>query len=161
MVFEYLSSPRSRQTFSLTFGFLFAETLLQMDRPQLQKLVLYLIAQHHTEILPTAQRLTDEIMQRKSTINLIDGAPDPTAGADAATDNAWHLDQSQVKDQVKTYLSQGAYYNANKQLTSMFSKVSGCIFENYDLGSADFDQPRTYCKHCSRCRHYRFYKRKL
>ena len=94
-----------------------------MDRPQLQKLVLYLIAQHHTEILPTAQRLSDEIMQRKSSINQIDGAPDPTAGADANADNSWHLDEAQVRDQVKSYLSQGTYYNANKQLTSMFSKV--------------------------------------
>ena len=103
--------------------FLVSETLLQMDRPQLQKLVLYLIAQHHTEILPTAQRLTDEIMHRKSKLNQIDGAPDPTAGADANSDNAWHLDEAQVRDQVKTYLSQGTYYNANKQLASMFSKV--------------------------------------
>lgn len=103
--------------------FMFSETLLQMDRPQLQKLVLYLIAQHHTEILPTAQRLSDEIMQRKSSINQIDGAPDPTAGADANADNSWHLDEAQVRDQVKSYLSQGTYYNANKQLTSMFSKV--------------------------------------
>ena len=100
-----------------------SETLLQMDRPQLQKLVLYLIAQHHTEILPTAQRLSDQIMQRKSSINQIDGAPDPTAGADANADNSWHLDEAQVRDQVKSYLSQGTYYNANKQLTSMFSKV--------------------------------------
>ena len=102
-----------------------SETLLQMSRQQLQKVVQYLISEHHTEVLPTAQRLADEIMQkRRSAINLIAGAPDPTAGADAETDNSWHLDEEQVRDQVKSYLSQGGYYNANKQLGSMFAKVS-------------------------------------
>ena len=100
-----------------------SETLLQMDRQQLQKFVQYLISEHHTEVLPTAQCLADEIMQRKSSINQIDGAPDPTAGADAASDNSWHLDEAQVRDQVKNYLSQGGYFNANKQLASMFTKV--------------------------------------
>ena len=108
---------------------IFVETLLQMDRQQLQKFVQYLISEHHTEVLPTAQFLADEIMQRKSTINQIDGAPDPTAGADAASDNSWHLDEVQVKDQVKSYLSQGGYFNANKQLASMFSKVNNLSSE--------------------------------
>ena len=94
-----------------------------MDRQQLQKFVQYLISEHHTEVLPTAQYLADEITQRKSSINQIDGAPDPTAGADAASENSWHLDEAQVKDQVKNYLSQGGYFNANKQLASMFTKV--------------------------------------
>lgn len=103
-----------------------SETLLQMDRQQLQKLVQYLISEHHTEVLPTAQRLADEIMKRqRSDINMIAGAPDPTAGADAETVNSWHLDEEQVMDQVKSYLSQGGYYNANKQLSSMFAKVRG------------------------------------
>ena len=101
-----------------------SETLLQMDRGQLQKFVQYLISAHHTEVLPTAQHLADEIMQRKSNINQIHGAPDPTAGPNAEADNAWHLDENQVRDQVKNYLSQGGYFNANKQLASMFSKVS-------------------------------------
>ena len=102
-----------------------SEALLQMSRAQLQKLAQYLIAEHHTEVLPTAQRLADEIMKkRRSAINLIEGAPDPTAGADAETDNSWHLDEEQVRDQVKSYLSQGGYYNANKQLCCMFAKVS-------------------------------------
>ena len=86
----------------------------------------YLISEHHTEVLPTAQRLADEIMsKRRSAINLIEGAPDPTAGADAETDNSWHLDEEQVRDQVKSYLAQGGYYNANKQVSQMFAKVRG------------------------------------
>lgn len=53
--------------------FLFLETLLQLDRQQLQKLVQYLIAEHHTEVLPTAQRLADDILQTNSLINRIAG----------------------------------------------------------------------------------------
>jgi len=83
-----------------------------------------LIAEHHTEVLPTAQKLADEILQQRSEINRIAGAPDPTAGANAEEENTWHLDESQVRDQVKNYLSQGGYYNSNKQLASMFAKVN-------------------------------------
>ena len=45
-----------------------------MDRQQLQKFVQYLIAEHHTEVLPTAQKLADEILQQRSEINLIPGS---------------------------------------------------------------------------------------
>lgn len=44
-----------------------------MDRQQLQKFVQYLISEHHTEVLPTAQKLADEILQQKSSINQIPG----------------------------------------------------------------------------------------
>ncbi|XP_066143681.1 zinc finger SWIM domain-containing protein 5-like isoform X1 [Euwallacea fornicatus] len=100
-----------------------SETLLQMDRQQLQKFVQYLIAEHHTEVLPTAQKLADEILQQRSEINQIAGAPDPTAGAAADDAHSWHLDETQVCEQVRSYLAQGTYYNANKQLNSLFSKV--------------------------------------
>ena len=48
---------------SLPFSLYFSETLLQMDREQLQKFAQYLIAQHHTEVLPTAQDLADTILK--------------------------------------------------------------------------------------------------
>jgi hypothetical protein len=51
----------------------FTETLLQMDRQQLQKFIQYLISEHHTEVLPTAQKLADEILQQRSEINQIPG----------------------------------------------------------------------------------------
>lgn len=38
-------------------------------------------------------------------------------------DNSWHLDEEQVRQQVKNYLSQGTYCHAADQLTSMFAKV--------------------------------------
>lgn len=118
-----LSLYRIRNAESVRLRVPISETLLQMDRQQLQKFVQYLISEHHTEVLPTAQKLADEILQQRSEINQIAGAPDPTAGASADDDHTWHLDEEQVCEQVKSYLSQGAYYNANKQLNSLFSKV--------------------------------------
>ncbi|XP_022255372.1 zinc finger SWIM domain-containing protein 5-like, partial [Limulus polyphemus] len=100
-----------------------SETLLQLDRQQLQKLVQYLVAEHHTEVLPTAQRLADDILQTHSVINSISGAPDPTAGASADEEHSWHLDEEQITEQVHNYLSQGGYYSANKQLNALFAKV--------------------------------------
>ena len=51
------------------------------------------------------------------------GAPDPTAGASADDEHSWHLDEEQVCEQVRSFLSQGGYYNVNKQLVAMFAKV--------------------------------------
>lgn len=93
-----------------------------MSRQQLQKFVQYLISAHHTEVLPTAQKLADEILQQKSEINAICGAPDPTAGAATDDDHSWHLDESQVCEAVRSYLGQGSYYNGNKQLNSLDRK---------------------------------------
>lgn len=44
-----------------------------MNRDQLQKLVQYLITAHHTEVLPTAQKLADEILSSNSEINQVHG----------------------------------------------------------------------------------------
>ncbi|EQB77462.1 zinc finger SWIM domain-containing protein 5 [Camelus ferus] len=100
-----------------------SETLFQMNRDQLQKFIQYLITAHHTEVLPTAQKLADEILSSNSEINQVNGAPDPTAGASIDDENCWHLDEEQVKEQVKLFLSQGGYYGSGKQLNSMFAKV--------------------------------------
>lgn len=53
----------------------------------------------------------------------VPGAPDPTAGASIDDENCWHLDEEQVREQVKQFLSQGGYYGSGKQLNSMFAKV--------------------------------------
>jgi len=52
------------------------ETLQQMSREQLQKLAQYLIAAHHTDVLPTAQRLADDILNAQSDINSLPGSCD-------------------------------------------------------------------------------------
>lgn len=57
---------------------------------------------------------------------VVAGAPDPTAGNSAEEEHCWHLDAEQVKEQVGQYLTQGGYYNANKQLYFMFTKVCVC-----------------------------------
>lgn len=119
-----LSLFRIRNPGKVTLRVPISETLLQMNRDQLQKLVQYLITEHQAEVLPTAQRLADEILQSRSEINRLPGAPDPTAGASVDDDNCWHLDTEQVREQVRNYLSQGGYYGSGKQLLSMFAKVS-------------------------------------
>ena len=57
------------------------ETLLHMNREQLQKFAQYLISEHHSQVLPTAQTLADEILQSDSKINQLRGtvhAPPPS-----------------------------------------------------------------------------------
>lgn len=53
----------------------------------------------------------------------VSGAPDPTAGASVDDENCWHLDEEQVQEQVKLFLSQGGYHGSGKQLNLLFSKV--------------------------------------
>eukprot|EP00064_Thunnus_orientalis_P005852 superscaffoldBa00000590_g5866 len=117
-----LSLYRIRKPEQVKLRLPISETLFQMNRDQLQKLVQYLITAHHTEVLPTAQKLADEILSSNSEINQVHGAPDPTAGASIDDDNCWHLDEDQVREQVKQFLSQGGYYGSGKQLNSMFAK---------------------------------------
>lgn len=57
----------------MSYFFSYAETLLQMSREQLQKFAQYLISEHHTEVLPTAQKIADQILQAKSEINQLAG----------------------------------------------------------------------------------------
>ncbi|XP_078732970.1 LOW QUALITY PROTEIN: zinc finger SWIM domain-containing protein 5 [Lampetra fluviatilis] len=118
-----LSLYRIRRAERVRLRLPISETLSQLSRDQLQKLCQYLIAAHHTEVLPTAQRLADEILSADSEINQLHGAPDPTAGASVDDVNCWHLDEEQVQEQVKQFLSQGGYYGSGKQLNSMFAKV--------------------------------------
>lgn len=61
-----LSIYRIRKAETIKLRVPISETLLQMSRQQLQKFVQYLISAHHTEVLPTAQELADEILQQKS-----------------------------------------------------------------------------------------------
>ncbi|CAG7632288.1 unnamed protein product [Allacma fusca] len=99
-----------------------SDQLLQLNRDQLQKLVQYIISDHQ-DVLPTAQNLTDQILNNNSDINSIQGAPDPTAGPSYNERHSWAFDEDQVKEQVRNYLAQGLYYNANKQLHNLFNKV--------------------------------------
>ncbi|MGH0143480.1 UNVERIFIED_CONTAM: hypothetical protein FKN15_046208 [Acipenser sinensis] len=126
-----LSLYRIRKPDQVKLRLPISETLFQMNRDQLQKFVQYLIAAHHTEVLPTAQKLADEILSSNSEINQVHGAPDPTAGASINDENCWHLDEEQVREQVKQFLSQGGYYGSGKQLNSMFAKG---LYESMQFG---------------------------
>ncbi|NXU34131.1 ZSWM6 protein, partial [Drymodes brunneopygia] len=118
-----LSLYRIRKPDQVKLHLPISETLFQMNRDQLQKFVQYLITVHHTEVLPTAQKLADEILSQNSEINQVHGAPDPTAGASIDDENCWHLDEEQVQEQVKLFLTQGGYHGSGKQLNLLFAKV--------------------------------------
>ena len=68
-----LSLYRIRRAESVQLRVPISETLLQMSREQLQKFAQYLISEHHTEVLPTAQNIADKILCAKSEINLLPG----------------------------------------------------------------------------------------
>lgn len=72
-----LSLYRIRHAQQVALRLPISETLSQMNRDQLQKFVQYLISAHHTEVLPTAQRLADEILLLGSEINLVHGQHRP------------------------------------------------------------------------------------
>ena len=100
----------------------FAESLLEFDREQLQKLLQYLIAEHHVQILPTVQRLVDELSHKRSSINLIAGAPDPTAGACVFGRHDWYLNEEKISIQVRE-LVKYVSVSESKQLIQLFYKV--------------------------------------
>lgn len=99
-----------------------SDTLLEFDRGQLQKLVQYLIGEHHVQILPTLQRLADDLLNKRSSINLLDGAPDPTAGACTFTRSDWHLNEERIKAQVRDLVRSVSMLEA-KQIILLFYKV--------------------------------------
>eukprot|EP00061_Rhincodon_typus_P005685 g25505.t1 len=66
-----LSLYRIRKAQQVELRLPISETLSQMNRDQLQKFVQYLITAHHTEVLPTAQKLADEILSSCSEINQV------------------------------------------------------------------------------------------
>lgn len=73
VVSPYLVTWFETICFNKVWSDLIAETLLQMSREQLQKFAQYLITEHHSEVLPTAQRIADEILKAESEINLLPG----------------------------------------------------------------------------------------
>ncbi|XP_077438005.1 zinc finger SWIM domain-containing protein 8 isoform X2 [Vanacampus margaritifer] len=82
-----------------------SESLSRLQRDQLQKFAQYLISELPQQILPTAQRLLDELLSSQSTaINTLCGAPDPTAGPSASDQSTWYLDESTLSDNIKRTL---------------------------------------------------------
>lgn len=82
-----------------------SESLSRLGREQLQKFAQYLISELPQQILPTAQRLLDELLSTQpSAINSYCGAPDPTAGASAHDQTSWYLDEKTLHGNIKKIL---------------------------------------------------------
>ena len=82
-----------------------SESLSRLERDQLQKFAQYLISELPQQILPTAQRLLDELLSsQKNSINTTCGAPDPTAGASAHEQTSWCLDKVQLHENIRKIL---------------------------------------------------------
>ncbi|WAQ97485.1 ZSWM8-like protein [Mya arenaria] len=82
-----------------------SESLTQLHRDQLQKFAQYLIAEMPKEILPIAQGLLDKLISaQECDMNTHNGAPDPTAGAEANEETSWCLDEKQLHENVKKTL---------------------------------------------------------
>jgi hypothetical protein len=83
-----------------------SESLTKLNRDQLQKFAQYLISELPQQILPTAQKLLDELLKgNESSINSTSGAPDPTAGPSAHEISVWCLDECQLQENIKKTLS--------------------------------------------------------
>ncbi|ESO11610.1 hypothetical protein HELRODRAFT_190028 [Helobdella robusta] len=82
-----------------------SETLSRLQRDQLQKFAQYLISELPQQILPTAQRLLDELLSsQRNDINTVSGAPDPTAGPSASEQTTWCLDEYALHENIKKTL---------------------------------------------------------
>ncbi|XP_076654799.1 zinc finger SWIM domain-containing dorado isoform X1 [Halictus rubicundus] len=82
-----------------------SESLSRLHREQLQKFAQYLISELPQQILPTAQRLLDELLSvQPSTINSYCGAPDPTAGPSAHDQTSWYLDEKTLHNNIQKIL---------------------------------------------------------
>ncbi|KAL5961329.1 Zinc finger SWIM domain-containing protein 4 [Taenia solium] len=89
-----------------------SDTLVKMDRGQLQKFAQYLIASHPNRVLASAQHLADKLLQRDSQMNKTYGAPDPTAGGGINDSSTWYFDESGVQEQLRLNLAALAAYGA-------------------------------------------------
>ena len=75
-----------------------SESFSKLKRDQLQKFAQYLISELPQQILPTAQKLLDELLKgNDSSMNVMRGAPDPTAGASQNDVPVWCLDELVLK----------------------------------------------------------------
>ena len=82
-----------------------SESLSRLQRDQLQKFAQYLIAELPQQILPTAQKILDELLSPTPTaINTACGAPDPTAGGNAGEISQFCLDDKNLNDNIKKIL---------------------------------------------------------
>ncbi|VUZ41391.1 unnamed protein product, partial [Hymenolepis diminuta] len=107
-----------------------SDTLIKMDRNQLQKLAQYLIASHSDLVLSSAQSLAEGLLDEESTMNKISGAPDPTAGGGIEDSSTWYFDESGVREQFRLDLAA----IANGALGSGHNAFDGAFLQNNNSG---------------------------
>ena len=82
-----------------------SESFNQLERDQLQKFAQYLIYELPQQILPTAQKILDELLSPTPTeMNTQHGAPDPTLGGIIEEQSSWCLDRKNLRDNIKKIL---------------------------------------------------------
>ena len=82
-----------------------SESLDRLKRDQLQKFAQYLIYELPQQILPTAQKILDELLSPTPTeMNTQNGAPDPTLGGVIEEQSSWCLDRRNLRDNIKKIL---------------------------------------------------------
>ncbi|XP_036359239.1 zinc finger SWIM domain-containing protein 8 isoform X2 [Octopus sinensis] len=96
---------RIHQSHSVCLRAPVSESLSRLRRDQLQKFAQYLISELPQQILPTAQKLLDELLSSQETaMNTVYGAPDPTAGPSASEQTSWCLDPDTLHENIKKTL---------------------------------------------------------
>lgn len=81
-----------------------SESLLKLKKDQLRKFAQYLITKLPQQILPTAQHILDDLLNKDSEINHSPGAPDPTSGPAAFEKTSWCLDLLPVLEGIRKTL---------------------------------------------------------
>ncbi|CAF0729450.1 unnamed protein product [Didymodactylos carnosus] len=82
-----------------------SESLSRLKIDQLRKFAQYLICELPQQILPTAQRLLDDLLSDNPTkINTLQGAPDPTAGPSTSDISVWYLDETILQENISKTL---------------------------------------------------------
>ena len=82
-----------------------SESLSRLKIDQLRKFAQYLIWEIPQQFLPKAQSLLDELLSDKPTnVNMLQGAPDPTAGGLSSDISVWFLDENSLQENINKTL---------------------------------------------------------
>ena len=87
-----------------------SNNLQRLQRDQLQKFAQHLIYQLQKninmpqQVLPTAQKILDQLLSTSSEMNTQNGAPDPTLGGELLNQSSWCLDHKNLRDNIKKIL---------------------------------------------------------
>lgn len=81
-----------------------SESFEHLTLYQLRKFAQYFITELPRQVLPTAQRLLDELLNASSIINTTHGAPDPTAESSAGEQSCWCLDEDVLHENIRNLL---------------------------------------------------------